>query len=787
MSYIEIKDKINGYFEGSVYKEPVYETASDVEDKKYYYFLRPFPVEGQYILEIFTRCDETAEVQNNLNKARSDLRDLLAKEDDLEKEYNNIMNGQWEKEGFSKDDPHTDEDYLQPRWWYRELLTDYNYLKNKIPSVGNYYILNFEEIFSTDPSEAAFVSGVLICDNLIDDYDNVRTYILGSASESDKRRMKTSFEKEIAYFTNNTNSIVKESASLYILPTKADTKALQGFNGGRSVAMTTVKNLLSSLDSLIGMGDKVAEKKADVDFYIHQLESLDPDKEFIAYKLLNRNPNLPDEEGLYREIIETGNGTYELKVHGKGSVLHTLDVDNRLMYTNFETPDRYFIFFDKDKVNYTVYCNRDGIFQDTEGILSYVYKEGTSCTLGNEFNPYECESIGRYKTTFKYLRDEKVFRTKCVDSKVRGELGTRYSFFDAKKPYPMEKEEIEEEITKAEWEKLPPEQRKLYHKKGSATQNLDVNEILTQFDNIKPLLTSITPISQVLGPLEPLVGALKNVQSTADTINSTVGSFKSAVDSIASAPIVGVVAAPFKMLLNIVTGLAQVVLMLYIKNFELIQKVKDIKEQIDSGEIVNKLQDLQLFFDEKLKSLEELINSKKNLEVNSSMKENDKTKMNVFSSVTADSDVEGTGESAWDTFSANSLIPDIPQELLDNIQEAKTVIDSITTTVKTMDTLKDIGQAFDDAMNSISTVTAVLTGTPPMEMIIEKIRTEAKAKIKEKMEEPLKEIEKKAEELKKKANEKKYVKTKTVPVDLPLSQVIDSKEAKEKAIPKVES
>ena len=55
------------------------------------------------------------------------------------------------------------------------------------------------------------------------------------------------------------------------------------------------------------------------------------------------------------------------------------------------------------------------------------------------------------------------------------------------------------------------------------------------------------------------------------------------------------------------------------------------------------------------------------------------------------------------------------------------------------------------------------------------------------MDEPLKEIERKAEELKKKANEKKYVKTKMVPVDLPLSQVIDSKEAKEKAIPKVES
>ena len=196
---------------------------------------------------------------------------------------------------------------------------------------------------------------------------------------------------------------------------------------------------------------------------------------------------------------------------------------------------------------------------------------------------------------------------------------------------------------------------------------------------------------------------------------------------------------------------------------------------------------MQQFFDDKLKALEELINSKKNLEVNSSMKENDKTKMNVFSSVTADSEVEGTGESVWDTFSANSLIPDIPQELLDKIQEAKTVIDSITTTVKTMDTLKNLGQTFDDAMNTISTVTAVLTGTPPMDMIIDKIRKEAEAKIKEKMEEPLKEIERKAEELKKKANEKKYVKTKMVPVDLPLSQVIDSKEAKEKAIPKVES
>ena len=219
----------------------------------------------------------------------------------------------------------------------------------------------------------------------------------------------------------------------------------------------------------------------------------------------------------------------------------------------------------------------------------------------------------------------------------------------------------------------------------------------------------------------------------------------------------------------------------------MIQKLKELKEKVKPEEIEKQITEIEETIEEKQKQMEEERAEKKKLEANGTMKDNDKTKMDIFSNITESTKIQGSGDSLMDNFNAKALLPAVPKEVMDAIDKVKETTKTIKETVETIKTMKEMGDSFDQAMSTITTISAAITGSPPMDVIIEQLKTTAESKVEQKYEKQIKELEEKHKELKKKANEKKYVITETVPVEVPLEQVVDPKEAQEAAIPKVEN
>ena len=814
VSATEITDNINGTFNAEdEFVPPQYETEEDKDKDKYYYFLRPFPVEGQYVMEIFTRCDEREPLEKEISECRIKERNLYVKISDFDSSFYKELN-----QIYSKDDfwPFEGVSSATLSGWYLAIKNALQYVKVTYPDKAvSALIEDFGS--SLTPSDLEFISGVIQMDSLIsensqDDFHRVMNYLqtiryddegFPIDDSADKDRMKELFIKELEYFNTKCNFLLKNTSDLYKydphnmpkeIPSGTDTNILWRYDNvknGRQILYSTLLSLTNKCDKKVKWEIELKDLKKDIAAKEEDLSKYGSDREFVAYKLLNRNPSLPDEHGLYR-VIEYDKSNNWYFVYTKSikysSYLDLLIVDNTELYEGYEHPDRYMIYFDKETFEFTVYCNKDGMLFPKEGILTYKYKEGTSATLGSEFNKYECHAIERYKTTFKYFNDVKVFRTKCVDANIKGELGVRYSLFDAKKPYPITETKVDSDpISKEEWEKKPLKERLKYHEQGKASNDMNLQTIMEQMEKVKPLIGQLMPVTQVMGPLEPLMSTLESVKSTVNTLKSVVESFKSAVNTIASLPIVGVVASPFNMVLDMIFKVYEIITILYIKNYELIQKLKELKEKVKPEEIEKQITEIEETIEEKQKQMEEERAEKKKLEANGTMKDNDKTKMDIFSRITESTKIQGSGDSLMDNFNAKALLPAVPKEVMDAIDKVKETTKTIKETVETIKTMKEMGDSFDQAMSTITTISAAITGSPPMDVIIEQLKTTAESKVEQKYEKQIKELEEKHKELKKKANEKKYVITETVPVEVPLEQVVDPKEAQEAAIPKVEN
>lgn len=821
----EITSDVNGKFEnGNSFVDPIYEKDGDIDRSEsdedvvdgHYYFLRPFPVEGAYVLEIYRRNDDYAYNKDLIESLKKDLNDPDVTN------YTEKRNELYTKKD-AKDNKSLNEwidQLIESKNTIINQLTTYDYenkvtIDNNLDAYTEWQEVEKDESKTEDQKAAAKATYHSAVNTYRQKIRDLELDLVG-AYNAYYNVLLTDVEHLVP---NKNEEQVEAAKTEYNTYNEKFLKAyLQLVNYTITAPeleqnVTTLKksstNVQSGLKSVKRLDEKFRKSKIDYDDKqvqyneaVIQLKQYGPnakDKKFLAYKILNRNKDNPDSYGLYREVTDIGDGCYTVSIKRASTdeVLSKHKVDNKIMYPGWETPDRYFITFEKLESGtpmFHVSCGKSGFFSDTEGILTYSYKgNNSSPTIGNVFNNYDsdgCLSIKRYRTTFKFLNEEKVYRTTTTNSRGKGIDAIRYGLFDARKPYPIKEEEKVEQITRKQYNELTAKEKVKYHKIGAASMDVDMQKIMEVMDQVKPLVNSLMPITQVMGSLQPLIGALDSAKSLLDTVKSLLQTVQSAIDTIAGLPIVGVVASPLKGILDIIKSLAGAVVIMYTKNYALLQRIRDIKDQLDPDNIKAKIKEITETLDAHYNNLIEKINKKKQLAEKSTLEENDKKKMDVISPTDETTKARGSGESMFANFNASALIPEIPQEVLDQIQKVKSSIDQLNSIVDTISTIKDMGDQVDEAMTTISNVKGILTGTPPMEMIVENIRKEALADIQN----ATKEIEKYDKEQKDLADKAKamkesslaYEKTTSVTVNLPLEEVVDEQTVKERAKPKVE-
>ena len=211
---------------------------------------------------------------------------------------------------------------------------------------------------------------------------------------------------------------------------------------------------------------------------------------------------------------------------------------------------------------------------------------------------------------------------------------------------------------------------------------------------------------------------------------------------------------------------------------------------LDPKNIKKQLKEVREVIDANLDAIKAAREKAKALKKNGSLEDIDKKKMDVESPIKENDLAKGSGAGLFADFNAKALIPAIPDEILDQIEQIKNTINSFESLADTVDTLKELGDSVDQAMTTISTVKAVLTGTPPLEMIMDNIRTAALPQLDaaslqiSKFDEKQKALADAARAAKE--NSLKYEIKETVPIETPFPEAIDEQTIKSRTNPKVE-
>lgn len=738
-----INTDVNGSYENGVYKPPLYQ--SDEEQYKHKYYLRPLPTDGTYILEIFTKNDAVYLLKNKLKKVNESLEaDIAAKKPLKEKHDSYLTEG---SELLTKLD---------------ELVSAYN---NSMPF---------------------FYPALPEMPKLIESYNQ---YYAARESyvEEDIQRTKTIFENNQTTFEENINTFItryKElksgSADLYeyyttIMKNKTD-------------VLFDVKDLVKNDDKFFDIDKKIVEYRQQIKELENQIKEEEllngTDGEFIAYSSICTQSNFADKNNLYREVSHLGDGFYSINVINSKTMANELTVyaDNKEVNEKFKNePDRFKIAFEKDTGLYVINCStkKDG------NLLIYKAKSGGGLTWdfegSTDFNPYECLATGNMSTSFNFNPVSKTYK---VTSKNGNNGYTRVSYFDSVKPFPIEiKEEESDPILKPEYDALPLKEKAKYHKKGEATQDVDFQEYMAKVQELMPIIQSMLPATQILGPLAPILETVETVEQTAEKVDKTIGEIEKEIDEIADMEVVGVVAKPLKKIIDTLLGFIAIAIMFYIKNYEMIEKIKQIKEELKPENIKKKFKEFKDMAAEKKKEWEKKAQEKAEAAEAGKMEDDDKKKMQP--EYTPNEKIVGT-DGLFDDFNKDSLINLIPQEVLDEINKIEETVTTIETTVDKVATLKEYGDKIEKSWQKVQDTMSLLSGMPPYSYIERKIYEEAinNESFKQTIQQ-LEDFKEQQRRLKELANKQEYVKTKKVPIStIPVAQVDDVKGAISKAVPK---
>ncbi len=830
--YGEFVKDINGAIDtDGKYKFPIYEKSGDFDKANsdltvidgYYYYLRPFPVEGVYVLEIYRRNDEYKELEAQI----ANYKEIFEQGGDLESNYvsnrNNIVN---KKDVRGKTLLEWNSQFLSSKDYLIEHLTNSSSYLDSVDKSNNLDafnemqdVLNDEKSTQTQKDAARkkyndavneYHNKLLNLKTKLDLYSNYLSLYnvlftdtkhvtpntdtaIVEKKKQEYKQFESEFKDDCLYLTKCSSPLIWVAELKNESPDK-----LTDFNGSRSNVQSGVSNLYDVDTKFYDQKtsyEKERPKYEEAKKKIEKYGASSKDKKFLAYKFINRKESLADLYGLYRNVTVDGN-SYSLEVVSKDKKhKHNLGVVNNKQYDkNWFVPNRYFIGFTKLATGTPVFTISSCDDDIANTVLKYEYRGNNSApTIVDTKSNYDedgCDSIKRFRTTFKFFSETKSYRTTTVDSKGSLQDSVRYNLFDAVEPYPVVDRVEVKQITKKQWQDLPAKERLKYHKIGTPTMDERLQEVLGALEEVKPLVASLMPVQQVMGSLQPFVGVLESAQSTVDTVKTTIGTVKSTIDSIASMPIVGVVASPLQDILNIITGLAAVIVQFYMQNYELIKKIRDIKETLDPKNIKKQLKEVREVIDANLDAIKAAREKAKALKKNGSLEDIDKKKMDVESPIKENDLAKGSGAGLFADFNAKALIPAIPDEILDQIEQIKNTINSFESLADTVDTLKELGDSVDQAMTTISTVKAVLTGTPPLEMIMDNIRTAALPQLDaaslqiSKFDEKQKALADAARAAKE--NSLKYEIKETVPIETPFPEAIDEQTIKSRTNPKVE-
>lgn len=830
--YGEIVKDINGSLTvDGKYNSPIYEKSGDFDKANsdltvidgYYYYLRPFPVEGVYVLEIYRRNDEYKELEAQI----ANYKEIFEQSGEFETSYvskrNDIVN---KKDVRGKSLLEWNSQFLKSKDYLIEHLTSSSSYLDSVDKSNNLDAFNEkQEVLNDEKSTQAqkdaaikkyndvvvayhnkllnlktkldlYSNYLSLYNTLFTDTKHVEPNTDTAAVEKQKqvyKQFESEFKDDCLYLTKCSSPLIWVAELSKESPDK-----LTDFNGARSNVQSGVSNLYD-VDTKFYDQKTIYEKERpkyeEAKKKLEKYGASSKDKKFLAYKFINRKESLADSYELYRNVAVNGD-SYSLEVTSKNKqVKKSLGVVNNKRYdTTWVVPNRYFIGFTKLSTGTPVFTVSSCDDDISNVVLKYEYRGNNSApTIVDTKSNYDedgCDSVKRFRTTFKFFSETKSYRTTTTDSKGSLQDSVRYNLFDAVEPYPVVDRVEVKQITKKQWQELSAKERLKYHKIGTPTMDERMQEILGALEEVKPIVSSLMPIQQIMGSLQPFVGVLESTQSTVDTVKTTIGTVKSTIDSIASMPIVGVVASPLQSILEIITGLAAVIVSFYMQNYELIKKIRDIKEAIDPENIKKQLKEVKEVIDANLDAIKAAREKAKALKKNGSLEDIDKKKMNVESPIKENDLAKGSGAGLFADFNAKALIPAIPDEILEQIEQIKTTIDSFSSLADTVTTLKELGDSVDQAMTTISTVKAVLTGTPPLEMIMDNIRTAAQPNL-DAANLQISEFDKKQIALEEAAraareNALKYEIKETVPIETPFPEAIDEQTIKSRTSPKVE-
>lgn len=344
------------------------------------------------------------------------------------------------------------------------------------------------------------------------------------------------------------------------------------------------------------------------------------------------------------------------------------------------------------------------------------------------------EDIEEKRNNIKLCREYKL--SQLDHNKRMTEIGSGTSIADSndsksnKKP---EKEinDLPSSVTKEEFDKLNDKEKLKYIPKTPALSNTGVDEVISCFNKLTPVLSAVAPLQSALAPADSIIQQFNNIKpliSTASLATSLLDSAKSAASGFSG--VLSPVTSPITSIVDAITGL--VTSMVTIGYVFYTQAPKIYKEIVDGlKEFKEKKEELQKQLEEAKKIKEAyqkvLDEEKKNIELaeEEAKRDQSKTYVKISSTATArvvisEEDYNSLPDSEKQKYREeliNEKIDryvkkvELPAELKSAISQATDTVDSVSDlfdkvsqTADMYDTYMksiDMSQLINDALSSI--------------------------------------------------------------------------------------
>ena len=331
------------------------------------------------------------------------------------------------------------------------------------------------------------------------------------------------------------------------------------------------------------------------------------------------------------------------------------------------------------------------------------------------------DELERKKRSTQLCREYKISHLEYIQRAKDFESGKKTNSKDSKSNKVTEKpvKQLKSVIPADEYSVLPDADKMCYRAKVLPTANEGAAGCIDCINKITPVISAIAPVISVMAPVQNLMGIIDTVkaplEATASSLNSTLGAAQNFSLGVAGVevgkPIIQTLLAPIIDMLKLGIQLASLGYAFYTQGPDAYKQIKEGLEAFERNRAAAKkaLEDAKKISEEQEKMIKKEADDKKKAE-EEAKKDTSKNYISVddivisedsYNKLSSEDKKKYKEETTADKIRLAAKKVEIPKEFKDTINQAKTVINSVSSLYDSLESVSSMATTFTTSVNSI--------------------------------------------------------------------------------------